>query len=71
MTVTEATGTFANIKQVSPWKWHVNGTIQAARVPDLSVQDNIFAALQQAELLLGAEEEFVLSGLYYRSSSEE
>ncbi|MHC4677923.1 MAG: hypothetical protein ACYTEK_04430 [Planctomycetota bacterium] len=27
--------------------------------------------LQQAELLLGADEEFVLSGLYYRNSGEE
>jgi hypothetical protein len=70
MTVTEATGTFADIKQVSPWKWYVNGTMQIARVPDLSVQDNLMAALQQAELLLGAEEEFVLSGSYYRSSSQ-
>ena len=71
MTVTEATGTFADIKQLSPWKWHVNGTMQVARVPELSVQDNLLAALQQAELLLGAEEEFVLSGLYYRNSAEE
>ncbi|MFC1633574.1 hypothetical protein ACFL5Z_01920 [Planctomycetota bacterium] len=68
MTVTEVTGTFADIVQVSPWKWYVNGTMQCVRVPDLSVQDNLMAALQQAELLLGAEEEFALSGLYYRSS---
>ena len=67
MTVTEVTGTFADIKQVSPWKWYVNGTMQIARVPELSVQDNLLAALQQAELLLGAEEEFVLSGSYYHS----
>jgi hypothetical protein len=71
MTVTETTGTFADIKQVCPWKWYVNGTMQCARVPGLSVQDNLLAALQQAELLLGAQEEFVLSGLYYRSSPEE
>jgi len=71
MTVTEATGTLADIKQVSPWKWYVNGTMQCARVPDLSVQDNLFAALQQPELLLGAQEEFVLSGSYYRSPPEE
>ena len=68
MTVTEVTGTFADIVQVSPWKWYVNGTMQCVRVPDLSVQENLMAALQQDELLLGAEEEFVLSGLYYRSS---
>ena len=71
MTVTEATGTFADIKQVCPWKWYVNGTMQVARVQELSVQDNLLAALQQAELLLGAQEEFVLSGLYYRNSGEE
>ena len=71
ITVTEATGSLADIRQVSPWEWHVNGTMQVARVPDLSVQDNLFAALQQPELLLGAEEEFVLSGLYYRNSAEE
>ena len=68
LTVIEKTGTFADIEQVSPWKWYVNGSLKIVRVPDLSVQDNIFAALQQAELIIGAEEEFVLSGLYYRSS---
>ncbi len=67
MTVTETTGSLADIKQVSPWEWHVNGTMQIARVPELSVQDNLLVALQQAELLLGAEEEFALSGSYYRS----
>ena len=45
--------------------------MQIVRVPDLSVQDNLLAALQQAELLLGGEEEFVLSGSYYISSQEE
>ena len=68
MTVTEVTGTLGDIKQVSPWKWYVNGTMQCVRVPELSVQDNLLAALQQAELLLGAQEEFVLAGLYYRAS---
>ncbi len=71
ITVTEATGSLADIRQVSPWEWHVNGTMQVARVPELSVQDNLLAALQQAELLLGAEEEFALSGSYYRSPPEE
>jgi hypothetical protein len=71
MTVTEATGTLADIKQVCPWKWYVNGTMKVARVPELSVQNNLLASLQQAELLLGAQEEFVLSGLYYRNSAEE
>ena len=40
-------------------------TYPGAQKPTLN---NLMAALQQAELLLGAEEEFVLSGSYYRSS---
>jgi hypothetical protein len=67
-TVTETTGTFANIHPVGVWKWHVSGTIACARVPGLSVQDNIMAALDPSlDLLLGAEEEIVLSGSYYIS----
>jgi hypothetical protein len=69
--VTETTGTFKGVHAVGLWEWHVSGTIVCARVPDLSVQDNLFAALQQADLLLGAEEEIVLSGSYYVSPSEE
>lgn len=65
--VTETTGKFKSIQAVGLWKWHVSGTIACARVPDLSVQDNILAALGNEELLLGAEEEIVLSGSYYRS----
>ncbi len=68
ITITETTGTFASIQAVGPWKWHVIGTITCARVPDLSVQDNIMAALGNNDLLLGAAEEIVLSGSYYRSS---
>jgi hypothetical protein len=68
ITITETTGTFASIQAVGLWKWHVIGTITCARVPDLSVQDNIMAALGNNDLLLGAEEEIVLSGSYYRSS---
>ena len=66
VTVTEATGTYADIHQAGDWAWCVNGTMTIARVPTLSVQDNILAALQRPELLLGAQEEFVLSGTYYR-----
>jgi hypothetical protein len=65
MTVTESTGSFADIKQVSPWEWHVNGTMQIARVPDLPLQQNILAALENDDLLLVAEEEFALTGQYY------
>lgn len=71
ITVTETTGTFENIRAVGVWEWHVSGTIACARVPTLSVQDNILAALGNSDLLLGAEEEIVLSGSYYLSSSEE
>ena len=71
MTVTEATGSLADIQQVSPWEWHVNGTMQIVRVPELPLQQNILAALQQSDLLLGAEEEFALTGAYYRSAPQE
>jgi hypothetical protein len=71
MTVTEATGTLADIQQVSPWEWHVNGTMQIVRVPELPLQQNILAALQNSDLLLGAEEEFALTGQYYRGMAAE
>ena len=71
LTVTETTGTFESIKTVGLWEWNVLGTITCARVPDLSVQDNIMAALGNEDLLLGAEEEIVLSGSYYRNSPKE
>lgn len=71
ITITETTGTFGGIHAVGLWKWHVLGTITCARVPDLSVQDNIMAALGNEDLLLGAEEEIVLSGSYYISSPED
>ena len=71
ITITETTGTFGSIHAVGLWKWHVLGTVTCARVPDLSVQDNIMAALGNEDLLLGAEEEIVLSGSYYLSSPED
>jgi hypothetical protein len=71
ITITETTGTFASIQAVGLWEWYVLGTITCARVPDLSVQDNIMAALGNNDLLLGAEEEIVLSGSYYRSSPKD
>lgn len=66
ITVTEATGKYADIRQAGQWGWYVNGKMTIARVADLPVQQNILAALQQPELLLGAYEEFVLTGWYYR-----
>ena len=71
ITITETMGTFKGIHTVGPWIWHVSGTITCAKIPDLSVQDNILAALGNDELLLGAEEEIVLSGSYYLNSTEE
>jgi hypothetical protein len=39
------------------------------RVPEMDVQTNIMAALApQSPLLLGAQEEIVLAGSYYRTS---
>jgi hypothetical protein len=65
--VTEATGAYADIHQAGEWAWYVNGTMTIARLVDLPVQQNILAALQKPELLLGAREEFVLTGWYYRA----
>ncbi|MCP4454969.1 MAG: hypothetical protein GY809_26210 [Planctomycetes bacterium] len=66
ITVTEATGTLADIQPAGAWAWYVDGTMTIARVPELPLQQNILAALQQPELLLGAQEEFVLIGYYLR-----
>jgi hypothetical protein len=66
VTVTEATGAYADIHAAGDWAWYVNGTMTIAKVPTLSLQQNILAALQRPELLLGAQEEFVLTGWYYR-----
>ncbi|MBP7051539.1 MAG: hypothetical protein KBE65_11035 [Phycisphaerae bacterium] len=68
ITVTEATGKYADIRQAGQWGWYVNGKMTIARVPDLPIQQNILAALQKPELLLGAQEEFVLTGWYYRQT---
>jgi hypothetical protein len=70
ITVTETTGKFKSIHAVGPWEWHVNGTINIAIVDGLDTQTNILAALINPDLLVGAEEEIVLSGSYYRSSPE-
>jgi hypothetical protein len=66
VTVTEATGAYADIHAAGDWAWYVNGTMTIAKVPTMSLQQNILAALQRPELLLGAQEEFVLTGWYYR-----
>jgi hypothetical protein len=67
ITVTETTGVYADVRQAGDWAWYVNGTMTIARLPDLPIQQNILAALQRPELLLGAQEEFALSGWYYRA----
>lgn len=68
ITVTEATGKYADIRQAGQWGWYVNGKMTIARVADLPLQQNILAALQKPELLVGAHEEFVLTGWYYRQT---
>ncbi len=71
ISVTEATGVYADIQQAGQWAWYVNGVLAITRLPDLSLQDNIMAALQNNDLILHAEEEFVLTGWYYRDSQEQ
>jgi hypothetical protein len=67
ITVTETTGKYKSICPVGAWEWYVNGTVRILRVPEMPVQTNILAALApQSPLLLGAQEEFVLTGWYYR-----
>lgn len=70
MTVTETTGKFKSIHAVGPWEVHVNGTVTLARIEGMDLQLNILAALSIPALILGAEEEIVLAGSYYRSSPE-
>jgi len=68
-TVTETTGKFKSICAVGSWEWYVNGTITIMRMPGLDLQTNILAALlPNSPLLLGAEEEIVLTGSYCRTS---
>jgi hypothetical protein len=71
ITITETTGTFGSIQAVGLWEWYVSGTITIALVDGLPLQDNIMAGLGNDDLLLGAEEEIVLSGSYYLSSPDE
>jgi len=66
--VTETTGKFKSIQAVGPWEWHVNGTVTLARIEGMDLQLNILAALSTPALILGAREEIVLAGSYYRSS---
>lgn len=67
MEVVSATGKFKNVNQVDLWEFYVSGQITLARVPTLPLQVNILAALQNSALILGAEEETVLTGSYYRA----
>ena len=65
MTIEEASGRYETIKQVGEWEFYVSGEITLARIPYLSVQDNILAALIIPGLIVWAEEEMVLTGKYY------
>jgi hypothetical protein len=72
ITITETTGKYQSIHPVGPWEWYVSGTIQILRVPEWDVQTNIMAALlPQSPLLLGAQEEIVLTGSYYRGTKND
>jgi hypothetical protein len=64
--VIEKTGVFANIKQVGTWRLYMTAKVTIARDPSLDLQKNIMAGLGDPKLLVGAAEEFVLSGWYYR-----
>ena len=66
ITVTETTGKFKSIHAVNPWEWYVSGTVKITRIRFMDLQMNILAGLANSDLLLGAEEEIVLSGSYYR-----
>lgn len=68
VTITETTGKFKSVKAVGKWELQVSGTLIVKRVPKLDLQTNIFAALVNSTLLLGASEEIVLTGSYYRTS---
>lgn len=68
ITVTETTGKFKSIHAVGLWEWYVNGTVTLARIEGMDLQLNILAALGNPALILGAEEEIVLAGSYYRNS---
>jgi len=65
--VAEKTGVFADIKQVGTWRWYMTGEVTIARNPDLPLQQNIMAGLSDPALLIGADEEYVLTGWYYRT----
>ena len=66
--VTRTTGKFQSLRPYGDWVWEVFGAITIKRIPTLDPQTNIFAALQNSSLLLGAEEGVALSGSYYRSA---
>lgn len=71
ITITETTGKFKNVHPIGLWEYRASGTITVQRIPDMTVQANILAALAPGSpLLLGAQEELVLSGTYYRGSPE-
>ena len=69
VTVTSTTGKYKTVQQVEPWSFYVAGYITLARVPSLDLYWNILAALQNSDLILGAQEQIVLTGSYVRCSS--
>ncbi|MBN1817096.1 MAG: PEP-CTERM sorting domain-containing protein, partial [Sedimentisphaerales bacterium] len=62
--VTSTTGIFQDVVAVGPWEWYVSGTLTMQRLPELDLQTNIMAALQNSDLIVGASEQVVLAGQY-------
>jgi hypothetical protein len=68
VTGVKATGKFAGIHQISSWCLQTSGTITLARVDIFDVQKNILAAIGDSVLRLGAEQEVMLTGCYYKAA---
>jgi hypothetical protein len=66
--VVEATGVFADIKQVGTWRLYMAAKVTIARDPTLALQKNIMMGLSDPKLLIGASEEFALTGWYYHKA---
>ena len=64
--VVEQMGVYADIRQAGDWHLYMHAEVTIARDPDMPLQQNIMAGLGNPDLLLGASEELVLTGWYYR-----
>ena len=71
VTVKETTGIYANIQPISTWSFYINGTITSTVISGIPLQQSIFAGMQDSTLLLGAEEDVVLTGWYINGPAGE